>query len=107
MIKNVNFSVKGREEAGRRRGAGPGPKVAAGWSSSTNCSPAASASTGEQSFTLRQENMVRSNQVPNPKAATMPTQLLPRPLHGRTGGLCQETGMQDKKSNQLDRQADC
>ena len=29
------------------RGAGPGPKVAAGWSSSTNCSPAASASTGE------------------------------------------------------------
>ena len=52
MIKNVNFSVKGREEAGRRRGAGPGPKVAAGWSSSTNCSPAASASTGEQSFTL-------------------------------------------------------
>ena len=52
MIENLNFSVKSREEAGRRRGAGPGPKVAAGWSSSTNCSPAASASTGEQIFTL-------------------------------------------------------
>merc|ERR1712037_6296 len=46
------------EETGREKekverrpgggGAGPGPKVAAGWSSSTNCSPAASASTGTE-----------------------------------------------------------
>merc|ERR1712130_899045 len=36
--------------------------------------------------------------VPNPKAATMPTQLLPRPLHGRTGGLCQETGQMPRVS---------
>ena len=39
-----------------------------------------------------EENMMSFYQVPNPEAATMPTQLLPRPMHGRTGGLCQETG---------------
>ena len=76
----------------------------------TNCSPAASASTGEKRFqnvsnglfffsaqTIPEDivegaDMTRFFQVPNPEAATMPTQLLPRPLHGRTGGLCQETG---------------
>ena len=94
-------------------GAGPGPSraVAAGWSSSTNCSPAASASTGEHTLKLfmcdifdqyqrylvlatidSEKNMKSFCQVPNPEAATMPTQLLPRPMHGRTGGLCQETG---------------
>ena len=40
---------------------------------------------------------MRSNQVPNPETATMPTQLLPRPMHGRTGGLCQETGIRQIK----------
>merc|ERR1712012_1073979 len=36
--------------------------------------------------------------VPNPETATMPTQLLSRPLHGRTGGLCQETGQMPRMS---------
>ena len=45
MIENI---FRKRKRGGRGgRGDGPGPKVAAGWSSSTNCSPAASASTGE------------------------------------------------------------
>merc|ERR1712107_805778 len=52
---------------------------------------------------LQQDGAVRSTAhllhlprpVPNPETATMPTQLLFRPLHGRTGGLCQETGDED------------